>query len=403
MMRILVISDLHIGDAARGKDLRVGDHDKWLDENYINDFIVFVSKRIARVDYLLIAGDISNRGGFDELRLGKNVINRIVEGLKISKEKVVIVPGNHDVDWDVLRLRDGGIGSAELRKSQRYDPFKKVFCDDEKVLKLFDKPYFTSWDFEGLFVVGFNSGWDDDNEKYVHNGKIDDEVISQIEKHIKESDAENKIKLFITHHHLFQFSDKVSDITDVSIMVNAENLIRMLARNRFDMVVHGHKHVPRIFTQDIDALHPISYLCAGSFSAILNQRLSGHVLNMFHVIDFDEVKDEGSRVHGFVENYSYSSPHKWLESKRLNAGVLPKEGFGSYSCMTMLLKEILPEMAKILNEENHILWKKFCLGDKRLLYHTAEYIDVLIDGICDALNLKKYPTDVETILMRNDD
>ncbi len=401
-MRILVLSDLHIGQKARGKDLCPTGDNKWLDRNYINDFIDFISNEKIKADYLVVTGDISNSASFEEFQLGSNIIEDIAKGLKIPKSKVLLIPGNHDVDWKVLELADlKNESDLNFRKTQRYDTFKNGFNNNKKLEEFFNEPYFTSWDFDDLYVVGFNSAWHDENNAKIHHGLITDNIIFKLESHINSNDLSSKIKLFITHHHLYPYSDPISHEADFSIMTNSENLLKMLARNKFDMIAHGHKHIPRIITQEIDSIHPLSLLCAGSFSVVLDQRFNGSILNMFHVINFEGRDSDTDRIYGFIENYSYSSPHKWLKSERNNSNVLFQQGFGSYSSIKTLKQELVPIVSEEFKQKGSATWSKLCKDNRKLLYHTPDFITQLTDEIAKELELKKFTIENEIIFINH--
>jgi 3',5'-cyclic AMP phosphodiesterase CpdA len=400
-MKILVLSDLHIGINARGRDMCPVANDKALEDNYVNDFISYLLANSIRADYLVITGDVTCCANIGEFKLGRNLIKEIADKIDIPNNKVLIIPGNHDVDWEVLKIvKPDDEEDKVFRKGQRYDAMRTVFNDSYNIKELLAEPYYTSWEYDDLYVLGFNSAWHDEKDARTHNGFITNDIIEKLELIIKRYDLTNKIKIFITHHHLFQYSDPVSSITDVSIMKNSENLLRMLARNKFDMVAHGHKHVPHIFTQEIDSIHPISMLCAGSFSVILDQKYSGSVLNMFHIINFEGRDEETGRIYGIVESYSYSSPHKWLKSKQGNSSVLHQQGFGSYSCIDILVNELAPLVLNEYGIKGSAVWSDICKDNRRLLYHTPEFIGQLTDEIANKVGLKKYAIENEIIFIR---
>jgi predicted phosphodiesterase len=401
-MRIAVISDLHIGEKARGKDFCPNGNNKWLEENFINDFIYFVEKENFNVDYLIVSGDISSTASYSEFQLAKEIINNIAKVLKIPQNKTLVTLGNHDVDWTVINLANSDDKKElEFRKTQRYDTFRTSFIGDNNLAELVVDPYFTIWDFEDLYVVGFNSAWHDELNKKVHYGLITDEIISKIETQIKSNDLSSKIRLLVIHHHLYPYSDLISYEEDFSIMINSENLLKMLARNKFDMVVHGHKHVPHIVTQEIDSIHPISFLCAGSFSALLDQRLNGYALNMFHIINFEGRDITNDRIFGYIENYSYSSPHKWLKSVKNNSNVLYEHGFGSFSCLKTLKQEIVPLILKEIENNGSAVWSNFCEKNRKLKFHPAEFIDLLTDEIAIELGVRKISNEIEIIFIKS--
>jgi len=62
---------------------------------------------IERLDYLVVSGDLSDRGAPEEFERASRLIGDIVKKFDLSAERCVIVPGNHDVDWetDVYRWK----------------------------------------------------------------------------------------------------------------------------------------------------------------------------------------------------------------------------------------------------------------------------------------------------------
>ena len=398
-MRILVISDLHIGEKARGKDLCPNGSNKWLDENYKQDFINYIRRENIAANYIVITGDISDSATPEQFEVGYRFVKEIADVANVPYDNILIVPGNHDVDWRILDIAENQTGrSLEYRKKHRYDSLIDGFNNEFVKTELINEPYYYIWDFADLLVVGFNSAWNDEKNVKVHNGEILNATIEDIETDLlRKNINKEKIKLFITHHHLFQFSDPISQDPDYSIMINAENILQMLSRNRFDMIIHGHKHIPRIKTLEMDSLHPLSLLCAGSFSVILDQRLSGCVLNSFHLVHFEGRDTKTDRIYGYVENYSFSSPHKWLKSEKSNSSVLFKHGFGSYSNIKQLKGELIPLITEIMRARGSLVWSTFCQDNRKLLYHTPEFITQLTDEIAKDLEIFKYAAGNEII------
>lgn len=104
-LNIAAIGDLHIGRAARALDLcPYEDNGNAPDRDYLGAFDQLLSQYRISADYLLIAGDITDRGQPDEVKLASDVVSRIAKALTVPEERVFLVPGNHDADWEVLKL-----------------------------------------------------------------------------------------------------------------------------------------------------------------------------------------------------------------------------------------------------------------------------------------------------------
>lgn len=248
-MKVAIISDLHVGCAARGKDYcPPADIDsRAIDENYQDMFIDFILEEGISADFLLMPGDLSNRSRFTEVDLGTKIMYEIAQALGVKRDHILSVPGNHDVDWSVYRDYSGP--EREARKPSRYNSLLRdstLFINGASNNNLlFTSPHYRIWEFEEAVIVGSNSSWHDDPDSSIHHGSIVQDCIQQIEESLKDvKDFKNKLKIFLIHHHPINYSDPVY-YPDHSIMHNAENLLKMLMRNSFDFLIHGHKHVPK--------------------------------------------------------------------------------------------------------------------------------------------------------------
>lgn len=104
-VKILVISDLHIGQSARGDDFCTEEITSGINStNYVDDFRIFVSENNIEATHLLIAGDISNKADYNEFDLAAERIKDIIKILNISESNIYFVPGNHDSNWESEKM-----------------------------------------------------------------------------------------------------------------------------------------------------------------------------------------------------------------------------------------------------------------------------------------------------------
>lgn len=107
LRRIIHISDMHFSEKAGNESLLQK-------EKYVDDWIESL-KEIEELDTLIISGDIVDRGGTERTYSKVDaLINRLRNDLKIKN--ILCVPGNHDVNRDVLNgiSGDNGIDSEKL-------------------------------------------------------------------------------------------------------------------------------------------------------------------------------------------------------------------------------------------------------------------------------------------------
>jgi len=399
--KIAVISDLHIGRKARAKDFCPYDEKEARDTDYKGKFLRFIDAHSIRADYLVIPGDISDRGQPDEFKLASALIKEIARGLHVGPKRIVFVPGNHDVDWEESSIPD----SSGFRHRMRYAPLRDPGLIFERLVgskrpHFYEPPHFRIWEFEHLMAVGYNSAWSDDRSVSVHHGLMSNDHVRKLDERLAGLDlSPNRLRLFIVHHHPIQYSDPIADEPDFSAMTNSENLLAVLGKHNFDLLIHGHKHSPRFKTVSFGSGFPLAILCAGSFSARLDTRWSGLVNNQFHLVTVEGRDPSSHCVFGLVESWTYLCGSDWVPSELYN-GIRHKELFGTYVQPHMVKETLRPVIEQRLREKGYAEWPKLISGTPGLGY--LRYLppnlvmDVLdsLSGELDFLSHGKPPDDL---------
>lgn len=409
-MKIAVISDFHVGAEARSRDLCPESDHEWdglCDEKYRARFMSFVKDENIAADYLIIAGDVTNRAKNDEFKIASDFIIEAAKAFSVSDDRIVLVPGNHDMDWSSMPpFRTEGSPNrhryaAFLDEQHR---FKSIM--DSGRGSLLESPYFSIWNFKELIIVGYNSAHHDKPNKPVaegehpeiHHGLIDRDHINILRAELSEIEGfSSKIKLFLVHHHVVQYSHP--DVTlDPSIMVNAEDLKRFLCEFEFDLLVHGHKHMPRFTTETHDGSAEVAILCAGSFSAKVHTNWTGFVGNQFHLIDIVERDAEENLVLGQVYSWAFDCAKGWMPSSEKNWGISPVESFGSYIRPTKLLEVIRPIIQnKLIENDGFVSWKEVTQANGRLKFLRKSTALKVIDDLAKELQLTVYQRDADML------
>ncbi len=186
-------------------------------------------------------------------RMAKEFIN------SLTCKDFYSIPGNHDC-YDNSKYRN--ITLSLYKKYWKEDSF--------------------SANLEGLFLIGVNSTIINETIQKVSGspGNVSDDSISFIEEKIQMADK-NDFRVFCLHHHLIPiFNDTYDNARNLDMVWNAGKVLRVLRRNRFDLVLQGHKHDPEIFVLD-DTV----FLIGGS----LLLKLPNNVENSFYSIDVDDL------------------------------------------------------------------------------------------------------------------
>lgn len=389
-LNIAVISDLHIGNKARAKDFRVNEKQKAIDDNYKENFIKFIKKKTIKSDYLVIPGDITNSGNPNEALLASNIISEIADSLFINKEKIIFVPGNHDVDWEVLKLdRDDKTG---VRRKQRYAAFQNKDCIFESIVsrakkQLLKNPDFSVWELGELIAVGFNSAGHDSPYELIHHGLAKNESIKELDELLSTIDLQTfDLRLFIIHHHPIQYSNPIPNVPDFSIITNNEELLNLLQKYKFDLIIHGHKHNPRFRTISINSGFPLNILCSGSFSAEIDIRWSGIINNQFHLVKIHGRDKRTECIYGMVKSWTYICSDYWIQSQKHN-GIQHKTPFGANFYPSQLKKDFLKIFKDNILKKGFIEWEDIISINKNYGYLPSDRIAEIIKSITNELNL----------------
>jgi 3',5'-cyclic-AMP phosphodiesterase len=162
-----------------------------------------------RPDVVLVAGDLTAAGYQWEYEDAVGWLERI-------DAPKVVVPGNHD------------------SRNVGYVHFERVFGDRFRRYRVpFDPQRAERLNATGLTVVGADSSQPDLDE-----GHVGREWYGWIREQFSEPDD---LKLFMVHHHLVAIPGCGREL---NVIVDAGDLLPILADIGVDVILSGHKHVP---------------------------------------------------------------------------------------------------------------------------------------------------------------
>ncbi|MEI6757553.1 MAG: metallophosphoesterase [Chlorobium sp.] len=373
MIKIAVISDLHIGIDARSKDLcpepckikERKDRAKYelkSENNFREKFVQFVKKEHILADYLILPGDLTNKARLREVELASDFIKQVAHALCVPTNKIMFAPGNHDLDWTAYDPMD----TTGIKWEQRYFPighknfyFRTIINHGDG--DIFLPPHFTVWNFADILAIAYNSASHDTPvpEDKQHHGLANQNHLDEIRRVLDRiGPPDDKVRLFIVHHHLIDFSSPIPESPDFSLMTNAEGLLSLLHENHFDLVIHGHKHHPRFHTHCTQTHSHIPIICSGSFSVEIDTQWAGTVDNQFHLVTIDGRAGKENLIKGKIESWANNHCKGWIPSEESTTGIHHVIPFGSY-VMPKELDELLePFIKQWLMTHDHILWRQ---------------------------------------------
>lgn len=206
----------------------------------------------------------------------------------------------------------------------------------------------------------FNSAAYDFPRNKPHNGRVLSSDLQAVEDAIKAAKKSHSTVIFIIHHHPIQYSELYGDIADYSILVNAQNLLKILDQYQVDFVIHGHKHKPNFQIHTVDMSHPLPVFAAGSFGVTLPASYSGAVTNQFHRITFEGCSVSNGLQNGFVESWAFAGPAGWQKSRLKHNGIDRVCPFGWYADRAEINRKLEPALATLLQTSAYIRWEEFC-------------------------------------------
>ncbi|HNN92638.1 MAG TPA: metallophosphoesterase [Pseudomonadota bacterium] len=240
---------------------------------------------IPRLDGIVVSGDLTQRATAAEFAQAAEFLRELRSILKLPRQQLVLVPGNHDGSWDVSReaypenTRDRpGKEVREQPNTQRYRERFQSFADC--YAEVTGQPYSLDFDRQAilhefpeqkLLFLGLNSAWQCDHLQ-MHRGRaaIHAEALSRALRTLQgEATYRDWLKVAVFHHPV------QSDGED---RIKNSGFLDRLAQAGFRLALHGHVHAPQF------GLHPyeivvegrkVQVIGAGTFGAPTKEWRSG--------------------------------------------------------------------------------------------------------------------------------
>ncbi len=140
---ILHLSDLHCGPNS----CFYGDDKSPLDPvNFSQTIIDDIDDQNFSIDALVISGDFSSTSQNKEFDIALDFIDELKTKLNLSKNEIIVVPGNHDINWDE---KDGNRRSQYQRFYRQF--YGKKVIDPERLFHV------ASVKDKNIVIAGFDS------------------------------------------------------------------------------------------------------------------------------------------------------------------------------------------------------------------------------------------------------
>ncbi|MEN6475870.1 MAG: metallophosphoesterase [Syntrophaceae bacterium] len=312
-MTFLILSDLHFGALSVCKEFAPSnDPPPGVMSGAVSmkESLVKVAAK-ENIDAILVSGDLTSKGSPEEFVGCLSTLNDIAVSLDVCSSRVIYTYGNHDVDWHISRI------PAESSTPDIKDLYLKVGASvGDIVLPKFhykDKgpvPGCGLVEAEGLRIYVVNSGYYCSHDQEYKHGKLGDQHRVWIEQHLGHSLESDKWHVMLLHHHPYNYCYPF-EVEDISCLEEGAFLIDLIGKSGVDLVCHGHRHHPILFTEMRTGwVSPVTLLCAGSLAVNEQHRCKGEIPNLFHIVSLEKRLKNRAAV-GRVKSFQYSSAVGW--------------------------------------------------------------------------------------------
>jgi len=317
---ILHLSDLHFGkfNPYTGQILVLkeiwGELKKRLKENEID---------LNNIDLLIITGDISSVASKSDFDYAKEFLEEIIFK-DIEKERSVIIPGNHDLEFS------SNEGDININRFDKYLKFKEELGYNDEITNSADyinnPHYIKSFKEISTLILGLNSclytayNIDENHPSDLGRARFSEgkKYFSKInENQLKECLTSNNsylkydFKIALLHHNILAYRDGKAFLSNFYKIVNEISKEEYC----FNIILHGHLH-----KKIIDIYQNCITIGAGSFGV---RKENKDVLNQINIIRLR--KDDNIIPITWVEvlpisidyeekpEYSITIPQNWIE------------------------------------------------------------------------------------------
>ncbi|MCK5022456.1 MAG: methyltransferase domain-containing protein [Candidatus Pacebacteria bacterium] len=233
-------------------------------------------------DLLIISGDLTSYALEDEMNQVKdaiqNIKNRLMEKNAVWRKNntspyILMVPGNHDLDWSqdsckakierYARMSDSLYDGGKVLSAVYWSEGYPVFCDFGDACNVFVY-LFNTTSLGGLNDPKLEEIYRSLSEHYIQIFSDDESrkdfhgALASLEKEMRkdpgymhpndlkkmrqelEKVPQHRFKVAVMHHNLSSVPS--DDIEKFDAIINAGPIKQSLMDNRFDLVLHGHRH-----------------------------------------------------------------------------------------------------------------------------------------------------------------
>lgn len=316
-LRIAIVSDLHChhSNAGHSDTLLLSDLARRPEKQHpVSALDLLIKNENLEADVLLLPGDFTSRADQQGMNSAWDYATAIKHSLKARITASTI--GNHDVIWttpadDAFNLARNLLPLFPTENTANHHSFwSEGFYFEEqsdyRILVLNTVKHYT-------------------NEVSAKRGLVSQGQLNSIERYLR-SASPKPFQIGLCHHHPIQHEEIALGSTD--LMENGTALVELLSRYSFNILVHGHKHHPRLRI-DSSGGHSLAVFASGSFSACMSAGLGSRVRNAFHIVHLFPDEDNLPLRRGTIVTWQFQQDMGWTKATQSAADFPHLTGFGA--------------------------------------------------------------------------
>jgi 3',5'-cyclic AMP phosphodiesterase CpdA len=316
--RIAVLSDLHA--APKLVKHKPGEVKLYSDQphagstdNPILALKALIDAEKLRADVIACPGDMTNKANAQSLAYVWTSLHDVRTSMQASG--VVATVGNHDVD---SRTHDSDSFPREslMRLTPRFP------TGDTNTSDQYWAHGFCFQEFGDARFLVLNTCWLHEARDELNRGVVTSYTLEQVKERLN-SLPKKPLNFVICHHHPHPHSELGLGFDDV--IQNGQRLLDLLSDDAYWMVIHGHKHHPKIEYAQGQYRQPVVLAC-GSFSGRLEGDNALVSKNYFHLV---EIKDSAGRIAGTIRSWNWVPGLGWKQYSDSLPAFPSKIGFGA--------------------------------------------------------------------------
>jgi 3',5'-cyclic AMP phosphodiesterase CpdA len=273
----LSVTVLHVSDTQFGRYHRFDAADS-LGSYLVRDVAGLADIGVPPVDLVILSGDIAERGKRPEYEQARAFTDQIRQALGLGCERVVVVPGNHDVSWD-LSMAAFAEWRDEHEDTDPPPPYAKKWRHyQDFVTSLHGPAAFTEEQpyrlhrFEDLRVVvaAMNSTMLESHEE--HYGWCGRDQLRWFADQLAAADG--MLRIGVLHHNARRRAQADNE------NLKDEDALTAILDGHLDLLLHGHTHEGKE-----DRLADGTLVLATGSAAVTEQWRPGEVPNQYQVLE----------------------------------------------------------------------------------------------------------------------